>query len=136
MHGPRENARSVHPLYQTVRFVSNSKTHSRVFAYAFVTFSSITFYRKIHVSPIPKLSYSNSLILAFHTKTQVSSQNFSKPKLIIKNKNLSNLSQHNIINSSPQINKNHNSPFMTHFYKTHQINNNLTITSQIAIPKA
>jgi len=73
----------------------------------------------------PKTAYSKSLItpyfpkslkLAFHPKTQVSSQNTLQPNLITKNISSSNLTQHNNINNSPQIIKNHNSPFMTHFH--------------------
>ena len=74
--------------------------------------------------------HSKSLILAFHSKLQVSSQNFSQPRLMIKNRSSSSLTQHNNINNSPQIIKIHNSPLMTNFLqnslKQQQLNHNFT----------
>jgi hypothetical protein len=82
-----------------------------------------------------KITYNHlsfkSLKLVFHTKTQVSSQNFSQPKFIIKNRSSSIISHHN--KNSPEIIKNHNSPlwpiFIQNSLNQQQLNHNFTYSN-------
>ena len=91
----------VRPLYLTVRFASDSKTHLCIFV------------RK------------NPLVTPF-----LVSFSFKTPRLMIKNISSSSLTQQNNIKNSPPIIKIHNSPLMTHFLqnslKQQQLNHNFT----------
>jgi len=133
------------PLYQTVHFSSDNKTHSHFFARknSFVTLISMLFLptRSLHLAlshsteksmflssqnNLPKITYLSKIT---YTSFSYKTSSFF-PKLIIKKISLSNLSQHNNINNSPQIIKDHNSPLMTHFLQNssnqQQFNHNFT----------
>jgi len=103
-HGSGENKPSVRPLHQTMLFASDSKTRSHIFVRQnlLVTLISVPFSptRSLHLAlshSTKKLFFSHpketspksliitylskSLKLAFHTKPQVSSQNFDSQNL-------------------------------------------------------